>query len=100
MPSTFVRIVPPGSSHERWTLDWPARWTMRSGRTSSTTAAAAAGSLRSASTHAHARGRAPRHPAVRQHDPVDLDLRLLRAQEVHEVPAHEAAGAGDEQPHR
>ncbi len=49
MPSTFVRIVPAGSSQDRRTLDWPARWMIRSGRTSSTTAAAAAGSLRSAS---------------------------------------------------
>ena len=100
MPSTFVRIVPPGSSHERWTLDWPARWRIRSGRTSSTTAAAAAGSLRSAS-----RTRAPeaaRHdtPPWGRTTPWISTAGLLRVQEVHEVPAHEAAGARDQQPHR
>jgi hypothetical protein len=37
---------------------------------------------------------------VGQHDTVDLDARVLGVQEVHEVPAHEPARAGDEQPHR
>jgi hypothetical protein len=31
---------------------------------------------------------------------VDLDLRVLGVQEVHEVAAHEAPRAGDEEPHR
>ncbi len=100
MPSTFVRSVPAGSSQDRWTLDCPARWRIRSGRTSSTTAAAAAGSVRSASIDARPRGRAPRHPSVGQHHSVDLDLGVLRVQEVHEVAAHEAPGTGDEEPHR
>ena len=93
MPSTFVRSVPPGSSHDWWTLDWPARWRIPSGRTSSTTAAAAAGSLRSAST--------TRAPEAARHDtppwgsttPWISTSGVLRVQEVHEVPAHEAAGA-------
>jgi hypothetical protein len=37
---------------------------------------------------------------VRDDDAVHLDLRVLGVEEVHEVPAHEAAGAGDEEPHR
>ena len=61
MPSTFVRSVPPGSSHDWWTLDWPARWTMRVGpHRLDRRAAAAAGSSRSASMDARARRGAPR----------------------------------------
>jgi hypothetical protein len=32
--------------------------------------------------------------------PDDLHVRLLRPEEVHEVGGDEAAGAGDEDPHR
>ena len=100
MPRTFVRSVPPGSSHERWTLDWPARWRIRSGRTSSTTAAAAAGSLRSASTHAHPEAARHDTPPCGSTTPWISTSGLLRVQEVDEVAAHEAAGARDQQPHR
>src|SRR6266511_3337489 len=50
IPSTFVRSVPPGSIQDRWTLDCPARWTMRSGATASSTGSRDAGSFRSASS--------------------------------------------------
>jgi len=50
--------------------------------------------------HPRAGGGAPRDRAVGQRHPVDLDLRVLGVQEVHEVAADEPPRARDEEPHR
>ena len=99
-PRTLVRRVPPGSSQDTCTLDWPARWTMRSGATGSSTGSRAAGSLRSASSSAEPRGGSRACSAVGPGEAEELGRRVLAPEEVHEVGAHEASHPGDEDLHR
>lgn len=44
--------------------------------------------------------RAPRRSPAREHHPVNLRVGVCRAEVIEEVAADEAAGAGDEEPHR
>ena len=73
---------------------------MRSGRTSSITAAAAAGSLRSASTTRAPEAACQETLPWGSTTPWTSTPGCSASQEVDEVAAHEAPGAGDEQPHR
>ena len=97
---TFVRRVAPGSIHEWCTLDWPARWTMRSGRAVATAAVTAGRVVEVGLEHGgSARARAGR-PAARTHEREHLHLGMVGAQQLQQVAAHEAVSAGDEDPHR
>ena len=99
-PSTFVRSVPPGSSHDCWTLERPARWTIGVGADVLDDGRSGGGVVEVGLDEAHPlRGRA-RQAAVRRDDAVDAHFRLLASQELEQVAADEAAGARDEQLHR
>jgi hypothetical protein len=49
---------------------------------------------------ADALGRGTRQAAARRDDAVDVSLRLFAPQQLEQVAPDEAAGTGDEQPHR